>query len=163
MTSPGRAAAILLNLRMIGFVVRDPAQRSRRERRYLPSPETIAVFRMSFRNEVLAFSLIEPSAARLADRFDEPKVFRAYVLTLGHDLTNLVKGKNGNDAISLFAGAQQRPRRPEQDRDVGRGWRRRYPAAAAGERVGDRAGEEEVQGVALACAEAAAAMRKRRA
>src|ERR1700759_2271734 len=40
LASPGRATALLINLRMIGYVLPDPVQHDRRSRRYIPS-ETI--------------------------------------------------------------------------------------------------------------------------
>jgi hypothetical protein len=93
LTSPGRTAAILMNLRMIGYLVRDPVQTDRRVRRYIPSPESKDLFRRLFRGGVVALSLIEPDAMRIADRFDEPEIFRACITTLGRGIANAVKRK----------------------------------------------------------------------
>src|SRR5690242_9106947 len=38
LASPGRAAAILLQLRMMGYVIRDPSPSATRRQRYVPAP-----------------------------------------------------------------------------------------------------------------------------
>jgi hypothetical protein len=103
LTSPGRTAAILMNLRMIGYLVRDPVQTDRRVRRYIPSPESKDLFSKQFRGGVIALSLIEPGALRVADRIEEPEIFRACITTLGRGLANAVKRKVSS-AVSEFDG-----------------------------------------------------------
>src|SRR5262249_39659034 len=60
LASPGRAATLLIQLRLIGFIIPDPVQRDRRARRYIPSPQMRACFQTFFRDTLEAAALIEP-------------------------------------------------------------------------------------------------------
>jgi hypothetical protein len=102
LASPGRATALLINLRMIGYLIPDPVQKDRRSRRYIPAAAPRSVLAQSFRNRGLAFAMIEPEAIRVANRFDDQRVFDAYVSELANGLSAVLK-RGDTSAFSLFA------------------------------------------------------------
>ncbi len=82
--SSGRATAILMHLRIIGYV--QPAgeqQGGGPVRRYIPTKTMLTAFRKRLRVEFEAVAKIEPLVQRLLDRFDEPEVFRVFCATTG--------------------------------------------------------------------------------
>lgn len=89
LVSPGRAVAILAHLRMIGFVRRDETQLNRRERRYVPAPELESAVRRAIVDDLHTLALIEPQAARAADRLHEPEFFRQFMLRAGEGLLSI--------------------------------------------------------------------------
>jgi hypothetical protein len=94
LASHGRAQAILFHLRAIGYLLRDPASTDRRSRHYLPSPDMKDAMRDCLRDELRAFSLIEPEAARAAERLSEPEFFRAFLLRFGKGTVDALKFRN---------------------------------------------------------------------
>lgn len=102
LTSPGRAAAILLQLRMMGFVARETAPSATRRRRYVPTPVMKDAVEDVFRAELMAMSLIEPDAAVGAQRLGEPEIFRHFILFLGNGFANIARRQDVN-VISRFA------------------------------------------------------------
>jgi DNA-binding MarR family transcriptional regulator len=103
LASPGRAAAILLRLRMIGYVHLDTAQKDRRVRRYIPSDELKTAIREVAREDLGVLALIEPEAASAAERLAEPEFFNAYVRRLGEGLIDMLISHPGRHATSLFS------------------------------------------------------------
>lgn len=101
-TSPGRAQAILIHLRAIGYVTRDTRSTNRRDRRYLPSTEMVTTLREAMMGELRALSLIEPEAAGLGERLAEPDFFRAYMIRVGEGAINAVKRRR-QDTIQHFS------------------------------------------------------------
>jgi DNA-binding MarR family transcriptional regulator len=101
LTSPGRATAILINMRMIGYIVPDPVQPDRRSRRYILSQETRAFFHEAFRLQMIALSLIEPQALAIADRFEDPAIYKGFVLAVCNGLANASR-RGDTSEISLF-------------------------------------------------------------
>ncbi|MEI9991727.1 MAG: hypothetical protein WDM86_17015 [Rhizomicrobium sp.] len=91
LASPGYAAAILLRLRVLGFVTRDANATDRRTRRYVPSPMMKTAFTELLGNELLAFGIIEPEAVAAAEAIKDPVVFRYLVLNGGRGLSRIVK------------------------------------------------------------------------
>jgi hypothetical protein len=89
LASPGRAAAILVHMRMIGFVQPDPNQPNKREKRYLPTAELEGAIHTIAREDLHALSLVEPDAARAAQRLADPEFFRRFVLRAGEGLFTL--------------------------------------------------------------------------
>lgn len=89
LASPGRAAAIRVHMRMIGFVRPDPVQPNKREKHYLPTSELEEAIHAILRDDLHALSLIEPDAARAEQRLADPKFFRQFVLRAGEGLFNL--------------------------------------------------------------------------
>jgi DNA-binding MarR family transcriptional regulator len=103
LASPGRAAAILLRMRMIGYVRLDNAQTDRRVRRYLPTDELKAAIREFIRGELEALALIEPEATHAAERLMEQDFFNAYMRRLGEGLVDMVKTHSGQNSTTLFS------------------------------------------------------------
>jgi DNA-binding MarR family transcriptional regulator len=101
--SPGRAAAILLRMRMIGYVRLGTEERDRRVRRYIPTDELKDAIRGSFRDQLEALALIEPEAARAGERLSEPDFFQAYMRRNGKGLVEMVKRHRGSNVIELFS------------------------------------------------------------
>lgn len=89
--SPGLAAAILLRLRMLGFVVVATDTADKRTRKYVASPAMKAAFADMFRRELVAFSIIEPQARDAADAIGDPDVFRHFALNGGRGLPRAIK------------------------------------------------------------------------
>jgi IclR helix-turn-helix domain len=102
LASRGRALAILVHLRVIGYIHADPNKADGRVRRYLPSEQMTTALRGVVTDELQAFCLVEPAAAGLAERLAEPEFFKAFVLQAGKGLLNAVKARPTSD-ISHFA------------------------------------------------------------
>jgi DNA-binding MarR family transcriptional regulator len=100
--SPGYAAAILLRLRVMGFVTRDTNVTDKRVRRYIPSPLMKKAFLELLGNELLAFGIIEPEAFEAAEALKDPEVFRFFALNGGRGLSRIVK-RGEPDRLHLFA------------------------------------------------------------
>ncbi|MEI9992950.1 MAG: hypothetical protein WDM91_00035 [Rhizomicrobium sp.] len=101
LTNPGRATAILINLRMVGYIVPDPVQPDRRSRRYILSRETREFFNEVFRRQMISLSLIEPQALMIADRFDDARIYKSFVLIVCNGLANASR-RGDTSEISLF-------------------------------------------------------------
>jgi hypothetical protein len=93
LASPGRAAAILLQLRMLGYVMRDPDTSGTRRRRFIPTPMMKQGLLDVFRDEMLALSLVEPEAVSVVERMLEPEVFRYFVIFLGSGFANIARSR----------------------------------------------------------------------
>jgi len=89
--SPGYAAALLVRLRVMGFITRDANVSDRRVRRYIPSPLMKNAFIELLGNELLAFGLIEPEAIEAVEALRDPEVFRFFALNGGRGLSRIVK------------------------------------------------------------------------
>jgi hypothetical protein len=86
LASPGRAAAILVHMRMIGFVQPAPNQPNKREKRYLPTSELEGAIHAIIRDDLHALSLVEPDVARAEQRLADPEFFRHFVLRAAEGL-----------------------------------------------------------------------------
>lgn len=102
LASPGRAAAILLQLRMLGYVLRDPDATGTRRRRFIPAPLMKESFVGVFRDELLGLALIEPDAAIAARRLPEPEILRQFILTMGAGFANIARSR-ATTQITPFA------------------------------------------------------------
>lgn len=102
LASPGRAAALLIQLRFIGFIVPAPVQRDRRARRYIPSPQMRSCFETFFRDTLKAAALIEPEVLRVADNLDDPQVYRAFLSKLALGTASLARIRTQNP-LTVFA------------------------------------------------------------
>lgn len=96
--SRGRAAAMMMYLRMIGYLERRADQPSGRSVGFQASERLVAVHDEFMRNELLAVALIEPEARPAIERMNEPEFRRAYVRQMG---VRLVRGPTA--PTSLFA------------------------------------------------------------
>lgn len=103
LASPGRAAAILFRLRMIGYIERDKDQKDRRVRRYVPTEALKSMLRRIIRDELECLALMEPEAAIAAARLDEPDYFKAYALRAGQGLASIAQMENPNETRHFTA------------------------------------------------------------
>jgi DNA-binding MarR family transcriptional regulator len=101
LTSPGRATAMLVSLRMMGYIVPAPEQQDRRSRRYIPSAKHRLNSERSFRESLLATAILIPEARRVAERIDDPAIFKTVVLRLGDGLASAIR-RDAKNAVSLF-------------------------------------------------------------
>jgi hypothetical protein len=76
--SPGRARALLLYLRYLGFVERATTHKKGAPALYVPTPRFLDTWRDHQRTALHAVQILEPSVGLLLDRFDEPGVFEAF-------------------------------------------------------------------------------------
>jgi hypothetical protein len=102
LASPGRATALLMQLRMIGYIVPAPVQKDRRARRYIPSPQMRACFEMFFRDTLLAAAMIEPEAQRVAENLSDPKIWRAFISKLAKGTAGIAR-LNTKNPLTPFA------------------------------------------------------------
>ncbi len=91
LTSPGRAAAMLIQLRLIGYVAPAEVQPNRRVRIYTPTPRMRAAFHAHFRKDLEALSFLEPEAAMVLARFDEPETYNPFLVRFGQGLIDAAK------------------------------------------------------------------------
>lgn len=91
LASPGRAAAMLIQLRLIGYVAPAQVQPDRRVRVYVPTPRMRTAFHAHFRKDLEALSFMEPQAARVLARFDEPQIFNPFLVRFGQGLIDAAR------------------------------------------------------------------------
>ena len=104
LSSPGRSAALLLMLRLKGFVVPDPIPGRNRARRYIPTPAMEATMREFISIQLSSLTYIEPEAAQAASRFGERAIFQPFVIALGEGLVDMLKkGSAERSDITLFS------------------------------------------------------------
>lgn len=89
--SPGYAAAILVRLRVMGFITRDSNVTDKRVRRYIPSPLMKQAFIELLGNELLMFGMVEPEAIDAVEALKDPDVFRFFALNGGRGLSRIIK------------------------------------------------------------------------
>ena len=95
LVSPGRARAILLYLQYLGYVkVAGPAARNA-PTLYTPTPALMQAWRASMTISLEAASLIEPAAALILARLDEPAVLDAFVSIQGEGLSRVASSEAG--------------------------------------------------------------------
>jgi len=94
--SPGRAAAMLLYLRYLGYVSpwRDRSASGRAI--YQTSPAFLAAWRAHYRAVLDAAALIDPGAGRVAARLDDPAFFQRFCQLHLEALVEGVKGSGTN-------------------------------------------------------------------
>lgn len=91
LTSPGRAAAILIQLRLIGYVAPAAIQPDRRARVYEPTPRMRTAFQAHFRKDLEALCFMEPEAAPALARFGDPQIFNPFIARFGQGLIDAAK------------------------------------------------------------------------
>lgn len=101
-SSFGRAHAMLLHMRMIGFIAPNPEAPNRRTKPYVPTPPMVSAFREVMIEEALCYALLNPRLAELPDLLNDPAFFNAYVIAIGEALKNLIRNRRPNP-IQLFA------------------------------------------------------------
>lgn len=101
-SSLGRARAMLLHMRMIGFIAPNPETSNRRTKPYVPTPPMVSAFREVMIEEALCYALLNPRLAELADLLNDPTFFNAYVTAVGEGIKELIRHEQPNP-IQLFA------------------------------------------------------------
>ncbi len=101
LASPGRATAILLHLHILGYIRMDRSHTDRRVRHYVPTPAMRNAIQQIQHNELLGLSLIEPEAGKFAARLADPEIFKPFLLTMGHGMTNVVR--RPESVVKMFA------------------------------------------------------------
>lgn len=83
--SPGRARALLLYMRYLGYV--EPAPKQRGEPTpYVPTARFLVSWRKHIQAALDSITLVEPELARLVDRLHEAPIFNAFVRWEGEGL-----------------------------------------------------------------------------
>lgn len=83
--STGAATALLLRLRLIGYVTAAEILPSGATRLYRPTPAMVTAFRDRLRFEIEAATRLEPRIVDILHRLDEPDMFPTLMATLGAD------------------------------------------------------------------------------
>jgi hypothetical protein len=78
LVSPGRARALLLYLRYLGYVELFPVRGPGKAARYMPTAHFLASWSLHLKAGLDAIAHIEPAAASLRDRLDSSAVFDAF-------------------------------------------------------------------------------------
>jgi len=78
LVSPGRARALLLYLRYLGYVERSTAHKKGAPALYVATPRFLDTWREHQRAVLNAVQILEPAVGLLIDRFDEPGVFETF-------------------------------------------------------------------------------------
>ncbi len=89
--SAGRATAILLHLRMIGYVTAQSKRADGSARLYVPTKRMKDIFRRRLRIEFESLAMIEPETEELLTRLDEDEAFRLLIANFG-----VLIGRGGN-------------------------------------------------------------------
>ena len=84
--SPGRARAVLLYMRYLGYV--EPGRERVSPTIYYPTPRFRAAWTLHMRLAMEAACAIEPAARTVVERMDDPEVFACVVRTQGESLFN---------------------------------------------------------------------------
>jgi hypothetical protein len=83
--SSGAATALLLRLRLIGYVTPAAVMPHGATRLYRPSPDMVNAFRERLRFEIEAAATFDPRIEPILERLDEPGVFSDLMATFGAD------------------------------------------------------------------------------
>lgn len=89
--STGAATALLVRLRLIGYVCAAEVMPSGATRLYRPTPAMTAAFRERLRIELTASAMLDPRIQPLLDRLREPEVFPTLMTTVGADAVNAAR------------------------------------------------------------------------
>ena len=100
--SPGRARALLIYLRYLGYAELFPL-RTGGVARYQPTIRFMAAWRRQVRAALDAASIVEPAVRLVLDRLHEPDIFDAFVRQQSRGLLEWARHDDGNLAfVSLF-------------------------------------------------------------
>jgi hypothetical protein len=95
LASPGRATAILMQLRLIKFIEPAAEQPDRRTKRYVPTAAMKTAFVELMTMGIEATALIEPDAAGFIPQFAAPAFFKGYALALGESMLTMLRRLEG--------------------------------------------------------------------
>jgi hypothetical protein len=90
LASPGRARALLLYLRYLGYVGAPEARARGAQAVYPVAPKLLATWRFHQRAVLDAAAVLEPEIAILIDRFETPGVFETYATLLAEGFLSTV-------------------------------------------------------------------------
>jgi hypothetical protein len=92
LVSPGRARALLLYLRYLGYVDLFPVHGPGKAVRYMPTAHFLVSWSLHLKAALDAVAHIEPAAAILRDRLDEPAMFDAFARLQADGLRETASG-----------------------------------------------------------------------
>lgn len=98
--STGAATALLLRLRLIGYVAPAQVLPSGAIKLYRPTPAMTEAFRERLRIELEACAMVDSQVQSVLDRLDEPEVFPSMMAVMGADAINAA-GRPHPDARAL--------------------------------------------------------------
>lgn len=101
MCSPGTAYAMLIQLKLIGYVEMIGSSGDGRVRTYLPTARMLSAFRKRLGQEVEAVALIDGSVAPALAHWDDDAVFGAFMVTLGQGIVASAKVHRVREGGSL--------------------------------------------------------------
>jgi len=84
--SSGRASAILLRLRMIGYLKAAAKRSNGSARLYIPTPKMISAFRQRIQIDIGAIALLDPRLEKFAVQLEDDKVFFRLYRIIGENL-----------------------------------------------------------------------------
>ena len=103
--SAGRATAILLRLRVIGYVSAAEERSDGSARLYVPTEKMKAAFRNRIRIELESIALMEPEMTALLARFEQEEALRLFVGSAGKVLVSMPQRPgHGLDAFNALTG-----------------------------------------------------------
>jgi hypothetical protein len=91
LSSPGRAAALLMQLRLMRFIEVAPEQPDRRSKRYIPTAAMKNAFIELMDMGLQITAMLEPEAASFVPLFQEPVFFKGFVLSMGTGLVRMIQ------------------------------------------------------------------------
>jgi AraC-like DNA-binding protein len=100
--SRGRVAAMMMYMRLSGYLERSAEQTNRRSIHFNASPKLVAAHDAFIRSELEAVALVEPEAQAAISHLTEPDFRRAYVHQMGLALMRLLQAPP--EPTTLFAG-----------------------------------------------------------
>lgn len=99
LVSPGRARALLLYLRYLGFVERATAHRKGAPALYVCTPRFLNTWRNHLRAVLNTVAILEPAATHVGDHFETPDVFETFSAELCRGFLDTA---NTNDLDSAY-------------------------------------------------------------
>jgi hypothetical protein len=124
--STGTATALLLRLRLIGYVTPADVLPNGAIRLYRPTEAMVTAFRDRLRIELEACALIDPRIAPVLERLDEPDVFPHLMAAMGGDAINAARNPRPDtvaiDRLSMRSAGMLIMFQLMQDADRGQGF-----------------------------------------
>ena len=102
LVSPGRARAILLYLRYLGYVDLFPVGVGSHAARYMPSANFLSAWRNQLRAALGGAAVIEPAAALVLDRLDSSPVFERFSIYQAEGLIAAARVANAAGTLAIL-------------------------------------------------------------
>jgi hypothetical protein len=100
MMSPGRAVAMLAQLRLLRYVEPAVEQPDRRKKLYVPTSQMREAVLRHFHKDLLALALIVPDAQAVADGLGDPAIARKFIERFGESLIAVVRNYEEQSAAA---------------------------------------------------------------